>query len=132
MAENAQGDISRAQYNSRRAQLATLVHSTLRAIFSLFPANIPDFIYTKIVKPVPALKHVVNRMLRAILPPQMTIPEGVLLLNPNDPVLSGALSLGAFEKHFTEIFRANINAGMPRAIKILGFVATVMMIRKVS
>ena len=50
--------------------------------------------------------------MRLLLPTEIIIPEGKLLLNPNDPVLSGALMLNAFEKHFAEAFRSHIEQGM--------------------
>ncbi len=83
----------------------------LRACIHLLPANAPQFIYTKILRPWP-LRQIANALLRKIIPPTITIPEGILYLNQNDPVVSGALLLGAYEAYFAEVFRAELRQGM--------------------
>ena len=87
------------------------VTALLRGCIRLLPADAPQFIYTKILRPWP-LRQIANAILRRIIPKTITIPEGVLYLNQNDPVVSGALLLGAYEAYFAEVFRAQLREGM--------------------
>ncbi len=69
------------------------------------------YIYTKLLRPRP-LRSAANHLLRRMIPKELNLPEGVLLLNQNDPVVSGALSLGAYEVFFTNEFRAQLREPM--------------------
>lgn len=69
------------------------------------------FLYTVILRPAP-LRIPANFFLKKILPKQIVLPEGVLLLNPQDPVISGALALGVYEKFQTQLFRELITPDM--------------------
>lgn len=91
--------------------LLALVTRPLRYLLSLLPGDAPMFIYTKLLRPRP-LRSVANHLLRRMIPEQLTLPEGVLLLNQNDPVVSGALSLGAYEVFFTNEFRTRLRESM--------------------
>lgn len=82
----------------------------IRTIFALTPPDAPQWIYTKLLRPKP-LRAIGNACLRAIIPETLIIPEGALCLNPDDPVVSGALALGAYEPYFTEEFRRHIPQG---------------------
>jgi FkbM family methyltransferase len=69
------------------------------------------YIYTVILKPVP-LRSVANFVLKKCIPESITFPEGTLLLNKNDAVVSGALALGAYERAEIALFREVVKEGM--------------------
>ena len=62
----------------------------------LLPASAPGWIYTVVLRPRP-LRALANHLLKVLIPPTLTLPEGTLLLNQEDPVVSGALALGVYE-----------------------------------
>jgi FkbM family methyltransferase len=47
-----------------------------------------------------------------VIKDELVLPEGVLLLNRHDPIVSGALSLGIYEAFFAEEFRRRLRPGM--------------------
>ena len=104
MKDIANEDKSSSQYNRLETAGAKILRWMLTLIFRILPANAPLYIYTTILKPQ-ILRSTTNCILKSILPSSLVIPEGVLLLNPTDPVISGALALGAYEKNFAKIFR---------------------------
>lgn len=65
-------------------------------LLRLMPASAPAWIYTVLLRPAP-LRALANALLRRLIPPTLAMPEGTLLLNPEDPVVSGALALGVYE-----------------------------------
>lgn len=82
----------------------------LRTILGALPPDAPMFIYTKLLRLKP-LRMVTNALLRKLIPKEIIIPEGVLYLNQRDPVVSGALILGAYEPYFAEEFRKHLTPG---------------------
>ena len=68
----------------------------MSALLGALPAAGPSWIYTVLLRPAP-LRALANALLRRMIPPTLALPEGVLLLNPQDPVVSGALALGVYE-----------------------------------
>lgn len=66
------------------------------ALLRLLPTSAPGWIYTVLLRPRP-LRAVANQLLKALIPPTLILPEGTLLLNQQDPVVSGALALGVYE-----------------------------------
>ena len=72
--------------------LRTLVSSVLKHL----PSGAPTFIYTVILRPAP-LRWLANRLLRRLIPARLALPEGMMVLNREDPVVSGALALGVYE-----------------------------------
>ncbi len=72
------------------------VRRGVSALLRLLPASAPAWIYTVLLRPRP-LRAVANRLLKTLIPPTLTLPEGTLLLNQQDPVVSGALALGVYE-----------------------------------
>ncbi len=72
--------------------LRTFVSGALKRL----PAGGPAFIYTVILRPAP-LRWLANHLLRRMIPATLTLPEGTIILNREDPVVSGALSLGVYE-----------------------------------
>ena len=69
------------------------------------------FVYRKLLKPAP-LRRAVNAVLLAILPRSVALPEGRLYLNSADPVISGALAFGVYERFELAVFRAILREGM--------------------
>jgi len=53
-----------------------------------------------------------NAALFSIIPKQAILLEGAVMLNPADPVVSGALMLGVYEKFETELMRKILKPGM--------------------
>lgn len=74
------------------------------ALLRLLPAAAPAWIYTVVLRPRP-LRALANRLLKTLIPPTMTLPEGTLLLNQQDPVVSGALALGVYEPGSLAVWR---------------------------
>ncbi|RME89296.1 MAG: FkbM family methyltransferase [Anaerolineae bacterium] len=63
-----------------------------------------EFIYTEILKPRP-LKALTNAILLRILPESVRIGAAHLYLDPDDPVVSGALTLHVFEPSELRFFQ---------------------------
>jgi len=73
--------------------------------------NLPEFIYTKVLAAKP-LRRLANAVIRWIVPAQLRIGNATVVLNPNDPVISGALTFGVYEKPETRFFRAVCRPGI--------------------
>ena len=73
--------------------------------------TIPEFIYTVLLRPKP-LRAITNAALRAILPASVTRHGSTIVLNPNDPVVSGAITLGVYEKPETRFFLSVCRSGL--------------------
>jgi len=73
--------------------------------------NLPEFIYTVILRPKP-LKALANAAIRHLIPPQLRVNGSTVVLNPNDPVVSGALTAGVYEKPETAFFLEACQPGM--------------------
>jgi len=73
--------------------------------------SLSEFIYTTVLRPKP-LKAVANAIIRRCIPDRMEQDGAVIVLNPNDPVVSGALALGVYEKPETKFFCKVCRAGM--------------------
>ena len=65
-----------------------------------------EFIYTEVLKPRP-LRKLTNAILLKIIPEKVKVEPATLYLNPNDPVLSGALTLRVYEKSEIAFFKAS-------------------------
>lgn len=111
MTDDAPRNERSLQYTNSLSLGAKVSRRLLRGAIQLLPPDAPAYIYTKILKPRP-LRNAANAILRKLIPRTVTLPEGELLLNPSDPVVSGALMLGAFEKHFSMKFRESLQPGM--------------------
>jgi FkbM family methyltransferase len=70
-----------------------------------------EFIYTVLLRPRP-LRSIANWALRRIIKPELHIHGCMVALNPNDPVISGALTLGKYENAEAKFFRAACRPGM--------------------
>lgn len=73
--------------------------------------SFPEFVYTTLLKPKP-LRSLTNSFLRSIVPPELTVHNAKVALNPRDPVVSGALMLKVYEKPETDFFLATFRSGM--------------------
>lgn len=69
------------------------------------------FIYTILLKPK-FLRRLATRILLKIIPERLQIGSAVVMLNPHDPVVSGALTLGLYEKAETKFFHSVCQPGM--------------------
>jgi len=70
-----------------------------------------EFIYSVLFKPRP-LRAAANWLLLASLPEKVTRHGATVVLNPEDPVISGALSLGLYERAETRFFLSACSPGM--------------------
>ncbi len=73
--------------------------------------SVAQFVYTVLLKPRP-LRLAANAAIRALLPPQVRVGEALVCLNPHDPVISGALAFGVYERGEIAFFRSHFRAGM--------------------
>jgi FkbM family methyltransferase len=70
-----------------------------------------EFIYTVLLKPRP-LRRVANAAIRTLLPQRVRVGDATVWLNPDDPVISGALAFGVYEHGEIAFFRSRFGAGM--------------------
>jgi FkbM family methyltransferase len=73
--------------------------------------TIPEFIYAVLLRPRP-LRKFSNSLIRAVLPRQIRRGGAIVMLNPNDPVISGALLMRMYENIETRFFQSVCKAGM--------------------
>ena len=95
----------------RHARVGTALRRALGLGLRVLPGVAPGAIYTTLLRPGP-LRAVTNRILRRLIPAEIALPEGRLRLNPDDPVVSGALALGVYERQVSARFRAEVRPGM--------------------
>lgn len=95
----------------RHAGVGPALRRALGLGLRVLPGDAPGVIYTTLLKPAP-LRAVANHILRRLIPAEITLPEGRLHLNPDDPVVSGALALGVYERQVSARFRAAVHPGM--------------------
>ena len=70
-----------------------------------------QFIYTEVLKPKP-LKALTNAILLSIIPETIHIGPATLYLDPNDPVISGALTLHVYEHSEQALFAKYLSGDM--------------------
>ena len=104
IADTTQIDTTHTNTGSIMGVLCAVI---LKSLIRVLPQNAPVFVYTILLSP-PPLRSFANYLLRKIIPREMRIPEGRLMLNQDDPVVSGALYLGAYEPYFSKLFREHI------------------------
>lgn len=73
--------------------------------------SVAEFVYTVLLKPRP-LRRIANATIRALLPERVRVGEAAVWLNPDDPVISGALAFGVYERGEIAFFRSRFRAGM--------------------
>lgn len=93
------------------ATAADNLRSLFQSAARLVPANSLVSVY-KYAQYAPLLNAVADRILLAIIPAKVQIPEGVILLDPTDPVISGALTFGIYESYEAALFRKILRPGM--------------------
>ncbi len=91
--------------------VATILRNIVKSILVLLPADAPAYLYTHLFKPR-LLRLGVNMLLCKMIPAFIVLPEGKLALNHEDPVVSGALMLGAYEPFFAHEWRKAITPNM--------------------
>jgi FkbM family methyltransferase len=72
--------------------------------------DLPEFIYTCLLKPAP-LRKLANAALRALIPAELHFGPATVVPNPRDPVISGALTLRVYERPETRFFLAVCRLG---------------------
>ena len=70
-----------------------------------------EFVYCYLLRPWP-LRQLTNWTIRQLLPKQVEIHGATVVLNPTDPVVSGALHFGVYEKAETRFFQSACRDGM--------------------
>ncbi len=75
----------------------------LRLLIGFIPGNVLEFTYTSLLKPRP-LRFLVNTVLLFFIPDSINVGEVDLFLNKKDPVVSGSLALGVYERPETQLF----------------------------
>jgi FkbM family methyltransferase len=70
-----------------------------------------QFIYTEVLKPKP-LKALTNAILLRIIPDKIRIGPAILYLDHEDPVVSGALTLGVYERSEQALFARYLHGDM--------------------
>ena len=72
---------------------------------------IPEFIYCYILRPWP-LRDITNWIIKKLLPIKVKIGKYFLYLNPNAPVVSGAIFFNIYEKSESKFIKSNCFEGM--------------------
>ncbi|MBO8217854.1 FkbM family methyltransferase [Prochlorococcus marinus] len=72
---------------------------------------IPEFIYCYILRPWP-LRNITNWIIKKLLPKKVKIKSNFIYLNPNDPVVSGAIFFNVYEKTETNFIKSVCFEGM--------------------
>lgn len=70
-----------------------------------------EFVYTVLLKPR-LLRRVANALIKLVLPQTVRVRDAVIWINPNDPVVSGALALGVYEQDEISFFRSHFTQDM--------------------
>jgi FkbM family methyltransferase len=73
--------------------------------------SLAEFVYTVLLKPRP-LRRAANAAIRALLPERARVGNAAVWLNPDDPVISGALAFGVYERGEIAFFRSRFRPGM--------------------
>ena len=73
--------------------------------------TVAEFIYSVLLRPR-LLRRVTDRLLRAIVPQSVELHGVRIVMNPDDPVVSGAITLGVYEKPETRFFLSVCRQGM--------------------
>jgi FkbM family methyltransferase len=73
--------------------------------------SVSEFVYTVLLKP-PALRRAANALIKAALPRTVRVGDAVVWLNPDDPVVSGALAFRVYERDEIAFFREHYRGGM--------------------
>jgi len=70
-----------------------------------------EFVYCYLLRPWP-LRQLTNWTIKKMLPKSVRIGDATTILNPDDPVISGALFFGVYEKGETAFVQRSLQSGM--------------------
>lgn len=73
--------------------------------------TLAEFVYTVLLRPR-LLRRAANATIRAVLPERVRVGSATVWLNPDDPVVSGALTFGVYERGEIAFFRSRFGAEM--------------------
>lgn len=73
--------------------------------------HLSEYVYTVLLKPGP-LRRAANALIKATLPRTVSVAGGVICINPQDPVISGALALHVYENAEIAFFRRHFRSDM--------------------
>jgi len=73
--------------------------------------TLAEFVYTILLRPRP-LRRAANGAIRALLPQRVRLGAASVWLNPEDPVVSGALTFRVYERGEITFFRSRFQADM--------------------
>src|SRR5215472_8514925 len=73
--------------------------------------TLSEFIYTVVLKPR-FIRTLVNKAILTIVPETIRVGRAVVCLNPRDPVVSGALTLGVYERPEIKLVSNILREGM--------------------
>jgi len=85
--------------------------ASLKFILNVIPAKALEFIYTTILKPK-LFRVITNFFLSFLIKEKTEIPEGFVALNKKDHAISGAMTLGVYEKNESRFLREKIKEEM--------------------
>ncbi len=91
--------------------MKSLFRRCIQLFFSFLPAGAPAFLYGTVFRPT-SFRRVVHWILLRLMPAQTMFAGVAVALNPRDPVVSGALAVGAYERSEAEFFRSLLRPGM--------------------
>ncbi|MFQ6026496.1 MAG: FkbM family methyltransferase [Dehalococcoidia bacterium] len=83
----------------------------LKWLFGKLPPDFPEFVYTVLLRPWP-LRRLTNFVIQKSLPNSVSYGPAVVMLNPSDPVVSGALAFRVYENAERHILYAHCRPGM--------------------
>lgn len=91
--------------------MKSLLRRCIQFFFRLLPAGAPAFLYGTVFRPAP-MRAFAHWMLLRLMPVQADFSGVFVALNPSDPVVSGALAMGAYERTESHFFRGLLRSGM--------------------
>lgn len=87
------------------------IRQCIQFFFGLLPAGAPAFLYGTVFRPAP-LRAFAHWMLLRLMPSSANFAGVSVALNPGDPVVSGALALGVYERSESDFFQGLLQPGM--------------------
>lgn len=89
----------------------TNIRYVLHYVFRILPEGSALFLY-RALNTIPGIRSLAHTLTKKIIPENIKLPYGVLYLNPDDAVVSGALSLGVYEPYQVSLFAETITPSM--------------------
>ncbi len=87
------------------------IFNLVKKLVSLFPPTWPSKIYNVLLR-IPFLKRFLSFVIQRLTPDYVDIPEGKIIFDKEDPVMSGGISLGEYEPETVACFRSSLKDGM--------------------